>query len=98
MATIKKITFTELQRNKDWKRAVIVFKEDSYDRDFTEIERSYKVSSDAKYFNGMMGGNSLFGDCLDGKDNGVRLDIYMALLPNEGKRWVVEYCYITEMK
>jgi hypothetical protein len=95
---VEKLSFTELQRNKDWKEAVIVFHQDSFEREFTETERSYKISSDAKYFNGMMGGNSLFGNCLDGKDNGVRLDIYMKLQPNEGKRWIAEYCYITKMK
>ena len=59
---------------------------------FTELERSYQISSDAKYFDGNMSGNSLFGNCLDGKDLGVRLDYYMY------SGWKVDFCYITEYK
>lgn len=93
---MEKLSFTALQGNKEWKEAVIVFKENSFEKEFTELERSYAISHDNKYFNGMMNGNSLFGNCLDGKDNGVRLDIYMKMLPKEGRRWNIEYCYITK--
>jgi hypothetical protein len=93
---MKKLTLSELENQKSWKEAVIVFTEDSYSKNYSETERSYKVSRDCKYFNPMMIGTSLFGDCLDDKDNGVRLDRYMSLLPTEGKRWEVDYCYITK--
>jgi hypothetical protein len=89
---IEKIGFWDLQRNKDWKKAVVVFTESSFQKPFTELERSYQISSDAKYFDGNMGGNSLFGNCLDGKDVGVRLDKYF----HEG--WEPEFAYITEYK
>lgn len=95
MAT-KKLTFSDLRENESWKEAVVVFTPDSFERDFSENERSYSISKDSKYFNPMMNGSSLFGNCLDGNDDGVRLDIYMSMLPSEGKRWKVDYCYITK--
>ncbi|WP_090739338.1 hypothetical protein [Paenibacillus sp. Mc5Re-14] len=92
-----KIPFEELEVNKDWKEAVIVFSDESFgNRGFTVEERSYKVSGDAKFFDPNMIGSSLFGNCLDGKDIGVRLDWYMNLKPDEGRRWEVEYCYIVK--
>lgn len=94
---MKKITFRELSNKPSkWQEAVIVFTEDSFSKPFTEEERSYAISSDDKYFDPRMGGSSLYGDCLDGKDDCVRLDIYMKRLPEEGRRWKPEYCYITK--
>jgi hypothetical protein len=96
---MEKVSLNYLEKNLDlWKEAVIVFKEKSFTKEFSELERSYKISSSCKWFNPMMNGNSLFGNCLDGKDNGVRLDIYMRLLPKEGTRWIEDYCYITKSK
>jgi hypothetical protein len=40
-------------------------------------------------------GNSLFGDCLDGKDTRVRLDRYIHH-EEDAEKWKVEYCYIIE--
>jgi hypothetical protein len=92
---MEKITLEQLEKDTSkWQRAVVVFKPESFEDEFTETERSYAVYSDAKYFDGNMIGNSLFGNCLDGKDNGVRLDWYMS--SQEGKRWIVDYCYITK--
>lgn len=71
---------------------VIVFTEDSFGASYTEKERSYRVSNDNKAFQHGKISNSLFGDCLDYKDLGVRLDVYMY----DG--WKVEYCYIEETK
>ncbi|PGF05032.1 hypothetical protein [Bacillus toyonensis] len=92
----EKLTLKDLQNSKTWEKAVVVFKPESFSREFTEEQRSYEIQRDSKYFNPMMGGNSLFGNCLDGTDNGVRLDIFMKLLPEEGRRWIVDYCYITK--
>lgn len=97
---MKKLTFEELRKmnKEEWKQAVLVFKQESFDKPYTEIQRSYSVDSSAKYFNGNMNGNSLFGNCLDGTDTGVRLDHYMHCLPSDGigQRWLIDYCYITE--
>ena len=93
---MEKLTFNQLKENTSWKEAVVVFTKDSFKEEYSEESRSYKISSDAKYFDGSKIGNSLFGECLDGTDSGVRLDWYMKALPEETTRWVVDFCYITE--
>lgn len=76
--------------NKERLEGVVVFTEDSFNRPYTETERSYKTNSDQKAFLPNQIGNSVFADCLDGKDCGVRLDWYMW-----GENpWKVEYCYL----
>ena len=77
------------QKENKYVEGVIVFTEDSFDKPFDEQARSYKVSSMAKYFNPFAGGSGLVGDCLDGTDDGVRLDYYMWTYG-----WEPEYCYI----
>lgn len=72
--------------------AVIVFTKDSFRDDYTEKERSYKVQSDNKFFLPGYCSNSLFGNCLDGNDDMVRLDWYMGA----DRPWIPEYCYILE--
>lgn len=95
---INKITFQELKARKDWKQVVIVFSQDSFTKPYAEQARSYIVSSDDKYFNDKAHGNSLYGNCLDGENLGVRLDIYMHSISEDGlgERWIPEYCYIIE--
>lgn len=73
--------------------AVVVFAEDSWNKPYTEEQRSYQFSSDNKAFLPDQIGYSIFGDCLDGKDLGVRLDWYMRADENP---WKVEYCYLIE--
>lgn len=95
------LTLEELEEkahNKEWEKAVIVFKPESFDKEYSEQSRSYEVSSDANYFQSGKISSSLFGYCLDGTDQGVRLDLYMKALPedNMGKRWLVDYCYIVD--
>lgn len=89
-------TLNDLSKIENWKKAVVVFTKDSWGREYSLESRSYEISHDNRYFQPMANANSLFGNCLDGKDNDVRLDRYMSLLPEEGIRWKVEYCYITE--
>ena len=68
---------------------VIVFKPETWpDKNYTLKERSYRVSSDNKAFIPGMGGNSIYANCLDGVDKGVRLDWYI----HDG--WIVDYCYL----
>ena len=74
-------------------KGVIVFTEDSFKKPYTETERSYQTTSDNKAFFPNMISNSIFADCLDGKDLGVRLDWYMH--GNE-RNWKVDYCYLLE--
>ena len=54
-----------------------------------------RISSDNKAFWPNMGGYSIFGYCLDGTDQGVRLDYYMAE-ERDINGWKVEDCYILE--
>lgn len=68
---------------------VVVYKQGDYFRkEYTEKERSYRVSSDNKAFIPGQMGSSIFADCLDDVDTGVRLDWY--------KEWVIDYCYFEE--
>lgn len=105
---MKKITWSELceamwnfneehgyktKGNKERLKGVVVFKEESWDRAYTETQRSYELTSDNKAFLPNQLGNSIFADCLDGKDLGVRLDWYMH---DEKMPWKVEYCYLLE--
>lgn len=85
-----KISFQKLISSlSEWEEAVVVFTNGSFKDDYTEEERSYKISSDAKYFNPKMTGNSLFGDCLDGSEADIRLDHYI-----DSETWTIDYCYI----
>ena len=94
MTEIKKIDFDELRNmglENQWEEAVVVFKQESFTENYTEKQRSYEVSSSDKYFTKGMLGSGLHGDCLDGKDLGVRLDQYIHA---EKGAWQVDYCYI----
>ena len=92
------MTFSEFCRvmskaNAEGKRlaGVIVFSQDSFYQFYTEQERSYRVSSLAKYFKKGVSGGDLPGDCLDGKYQGVPLDCYMGA---GSPLWKVEKAYI----
>lgn len=72
----------------DWKQAisaVIVYKQENWDKKYPVKSRSYEVSSNNKCFQDNKIANSCFGSCLDGTDEGVRLDWY---------NWKVDYCYM----
>lgn len=56
---------------------------------FSEQQRTYRFRSDNKRFISRMCGNSIFADCLDGKDLGVRLDWYIG-------DWTFEKCWYEE--
>ena len=101
----KEMTFQELRgylceynRTHNWAAevisAVIVFTPDSFDKEYSEESRSYKIWNDNKTFRNCIS-NSLFGYCLDGTDQGVRLDYYMEYYGNK-PGWKVDYCYLVE--
>lgn len=76
--------------------AHIVFTEDSFDKPYPLLSRTYLVSSDNKGFRPHMFSRSVFAWCLDkDSDQGVRLDWYMA---DDGVTdgWKVQDCYILE--
>lgn len=88
----------------DWNRdhptqgltAHIIFTEDSFDNEYSLLSRTYRITSDEKAFWPSMAGYSVFGDCLDGTDQGVRLDYYMQKERANVNGWKVEDCYILE--
>jgi hypothetical protein len=87
---MKRISWNEFkamcQKSKDIV-GYVVYKASNWSENYTEKERTYKVSADNKYFDSSKLCNSLFGDCLDGKDLGVRLDYY---------NWDVDYVNVEE--
>jgi len=53
MENINKLSFEKLRDmgyENQWQRAVIVFKPESYTKEYIELERSYEVSSSDKGF------------------------------------------------
>lgn len=72
----------------------IVFSKDSFNKDYSEESRTYRVSSNNKAFQAHKVGYSIFADCLDGTDTCVRLERYMALEDGGNNGWKVEKCYI----
>lgn len=71
----------------------IVFTEDSFDKPYSELSRTYAVSSNNKAFQAGMGGYSIYASCLDGTDPCVRLEGYMAAEKGGENGWKIERCY-----
>lgn len=76
-------------------KGAVVFTEDSFTRPYTEIQRTYEFTSDNKAFLAHQSSNSIFADCQDGSDDGVRIDWYMH---DKDKPWHVEYCYLIRIE
>ena len=71
---------------------LITFTEDSFPVPYKRHERTYAVSSDNKAYQLGKDGYSIFGNSLDGKDVGVRLDMYMAEEKGGKDGWQVDLC------
>lgn len=74
----------------------ITFTEDSFDKHYDEVERTYVVSSYNKAFRPNMNSSSIFGSSLDGKDLNVRLDSYMEDEYGGEDGWRVECCSLQQ--
>lgn len=72
----------------------IVFSQDSFTKPYSLESRTYVVSSDNKAFQPNKGGYSIFAEALDGTDQGVRLEQYMAEEYGGKDGWKVERCYM----
>lgn len=72
----------------------IVFTADSFDKPYTEEERTYVVGSNNKAFIEGMGGYSIYASSLDGSDKNVRLEAYMADEYGGKEGWKIEKCYV----
>ena len=68
----------------------IVFSRDSFDMPYSEQSRTYVVSSNNKAFISGAGGYSIYGSCLDGTDQCVRLEGYM----RGENAWKIDRCYM----
>lgn len=71
----------------------ITFKEESFDKPYTEEQRTYCVSSDNKAFQPDKCGYSIYGACMDGSEI-VRIDLTMAEEHGSKDGWKVEDCAI----
>lgn len=67
--------------------AVIVFKQSNFKQEYSVKSRSYRTHSDQWGWDYSKMGNCRIGDCLDGTDQGVRLDYY---------DWEIEYWYFED--
>lgn len=76
-------------------KGFIVFSAENWPKTYSEKSRTYEVHSDNKAFRPNASSCSLFGSSLDGTDQGVRLDWYMADFGIPGG-WAVERCIIKE--
>ena len=101
----KKLTYGELAKifrdhesghPKKHLTGAIVFTEGSFEKDYSKESRTYIVSSENKAFMPNMGGYSIFGSALDGSDNNVRLEQFMAAEKGGKNGWKVDYCYLIE--
>ncbi|MBD5152961.1 MAG: hypothetical protein HDT16_11015 [Oscillibacter sp.] len=96
-AELKQI-FQDLKRTspREDLTAHIIFTEDSFDKPYSLLSRTYSVSSNNNGFWPGLISRSIFAYCLDAtSDQGVRIDWYMAEEGNPGG-WKVETCYILE--
>ena len=74
----------------------VLFTQDSFDQEYSEKARTYRFSSQNKAFQSSACGYSIFGDCLDGSDKGVRLDWYMAAEHGGADGWEIEKLWIEQ--
>ena len=72
----------------------VVFSQESFTEPYSELSRTYAISSDNKAFQSSMGGYSIYGYCMDGSDPCVRLEQYMAAEHGGKDGWKIERCYM----
>ena len=65
--------------------AVIVYSESNWDKPYSLESRSYQIFNNCPAFVDNKISNRVSGYCLDGSDQGVRLDWY---------NWKIDYCYL----
>lgn len=76
------MTLEQLKTLDNWNNALIIFRSDNWkDVVYTEKQRTYRINRNNNFFDNNKISTSLYGDCLDGIDVGVRLDLY---------RWKIE--------
>lgn len=91
-----KSVFRESELKGEHLTAHIIFTEDTFDKPYTEFERTYVVNSNNKAFQPNMGGYSIYAGSLDGVDRCVRLERYMADEHGGKNGWKIEKCYLVD--
>jgi hypothetical protein len=83
--TRNRVNLTSLDQLKemDWTSALITYKQTGIFAPYNYESRTYRIYKSCKYFMPAMCGSSLFGTCLDGTDEDVRLDLCFANCPIE---------------
>lgn len=74
----------------------IVFTKDSFNKEYSETERTYVTTSNNKAFQPNMSGYSIYGSSLDGSDPMVRLDGFMKAEKGGKDGWEIERCYMPD--
>lgn len=72
----------------------VLIDQNSFDKDYSEEERTYEVSSNNKAFLPNKGGYSIFAYCL-GDDDYCRLEWYIED-ERRGGTWKIEKCWMEE--
>lgn len=91
-----KAHFRQAEKERNHTTGYIVFTADSFDKPYTEEQRTYVVSSNNKAFIEGMGGYSIYASSLDGSDKFVRLEAYMADEHGGKDGWKIEKCYVKD--
>lgn len=91
-----KARLRQAEKDRSHTDGYIVFTADSFDKSYTEEERTYVVSSNNKAFIEGMGGYSIYASSLDGSDKNVRLEAYMADEYGGNDGWKIEKCYVKD--
>lgn len=73
---------------------VVVITEGSFSKEYSKESRSYEVSSDNKAFRPNLCGYSIYASAIDGSDDNVRLEAYLAEEQGGEDGWKVDYCYL----
>lgn len=81
--------------SRSWKHGYVVIENRSFIKDFSLESRTYRTLRSSKAYDPTMLGYSIFGDCLNKRDNGIRLDMY--LKEEKGQEWIVNYCYFKDI-
>ena len=68
----------------------IVFDQSSFEKTYSEESRTYAISSNNKAYISGMGGYSIYGSCLDGTDQNIRLEDVI----RGPHSWKIEKCYM----
>lgn len=78
--------------------AFVTFSQSSFgsEKEYKQVERTYTFTSEEKAFNPNANGYSIYGNCMDGNDLGIRLERYIRDEKGGANGWTVENCGIVK--